>query len=487
MTQTRWPTTGEAPPPPAAGSPHDAGAPRSEGPQHAASTPARRRPDVPALVRIPTAWPLVVLLAGYPIWWALGLTTFAFVGAAAPMAVQLLRRRRLRFPPGFGLWALLLVWVLLGFLVLGETAPATMPPAGIKIAPFVLRVMQYTSITVVMLWIGTMWEREVPRRLVVSLLGVLFLSTVAGGVVGAAFPHGSFATPLSYVLPRSLLDNGFVGRLTTVNFAQVQDVLGGVGRPAAPYAYTNTWGYCYSLLLPWFVVGWLVRTSLLRKAVAVTVLLVSLYPVVYSLNRGLWIGLGLSVAYVVVRFAMQGRLAPVGWLTAGLAVAAVLFVTTPVQTMITTRVNSGHSNDTRSSLNGIAFRAAVSSPVLGYGGTRQTIGSNQSIAVGATKACPLCGNRDVGSDGQLWNLLLQNGFVGAFCYVAFFLAVAWRYRRDSTPIGIAGGLAVLLPLFYMVVYPAIGMPLALSFIGVGLLWRNDLQRRAAARAARDSR
>jgi hypothetical protein len=38
-----------------------------------------------------------------------------------------------------------------------------------------------------------------------------------------------------------------------------------------------------------------------------------------------------------------------------------------------------------------------------------------------------------------------------------------------------------------VVYPAIGMPLALSFIGVGLLWRNDLQRRAAARAARDSR
>ena len=486
MTQTRWPTTGEAAPPPAAGSPHDAGAPRSEGPQHAASAPARRRPAVPALVRIPTAWPLVVLLAGYPIWWALGLTTFAFVGAAAPMAVQLLRRRRLRFPPGFGLWALLLVWVLLGFLVLGETAPATMPPAGIKIAPFVLRVMQYTSITVVMLWIGTMWEREVPRRLVVSLLGVLFLSTVAGGVVGAAFPHGQFATPLSYLLPNSLLENGFVGRLTTVNFAQVQDVLGGVGRPAAPYAYTNTWGYCYSLLLPWFVAGWMVRTSLLRKAAAVAVIGVSLYPAVYSLNRGLWIGLGLSAVYLVVRFALRGRLAPAALFTVGLAIAGTLFVLTPLHTMVAERVSQGHSNDTRSSLNAIAFRAALSSPVLGYGGTRQTTGSNQSIAVGATKACPLCGNRDVGSDGQFWNLLLQNGFVGAFLYIAFFVVVAWRYRRDATPIGIAGGLTVLLPLFYMLVYPAIGIPLALSFIAVGLLWRNDLARRAAAAGSREA-
>jgi hypothetical protein len=439
-------------------------------------------------VRIPAAWPLVVLLAGYPVWWALGLTTFVFIGSAIPMAVQLVRRRRLRFPPGFGLWALLLVWVLLGVLVLGETAPGTMTPTGgAKVVAFALRVLQYTSITVVMLWIGTMSEREVPRRLVVSLLGVLFLLTVAGGVAGAAFPHASFATPLSYVLPRSLLDNGFVGRLTTVHLAQVQDVLGGLGRPAAPYPYTNIWGYCYGLLLPWFVAGWMVGTSPVRKAVAVAVILVSLYPVVYSLNRGLWIGLALSAVYLAGRFALRGRLAPVGLLTAGLAMGVALFAVTPLHTMVGERVRHGHSNDTRSSLNEIAFRAALSSPVLGYGGTRQTVGSNQSIAVGATPACPLCGNRDVGSDGQLWNLLLQNGFVGAFCYVAFFLAVSWRYRRDATPIGLAGGLTVLLPLFYMLVYPAIGMPLAVSFIAVGLLWRNDLARRATPAAGRDPR
>jgi hypothetical protein len=414
------------------------------------------------------------------VWWALGLTPFAFIGCAIPMAVQLVRRRRLRFPPGFGLWALLLVWVVLGALMLGETAPGTLPPAGgAKTAAFGLRVLQYVAITVVLLWIGTLWEREVPRRLVVSLLGVLFLWTVAGGLLGSLYPDGGFATPLSYLLPKSLLDNGFVGRITTVDFAQVQDVLGGLGRPAAPYVYTNTWGYCYSLLLPWFVAGWLVGTSLLRKLFAVAVIGVSLYPVVYSLNRGLWLGLGLSVAYLAVRFAARARLAVIGALTVVVVLLTAVFLLSPLRTVVVDRLHNPHSNETRSFQNGIAFRAALSSPILGYGGTRQTIGNGRSIAIGASDSCPQCGNRDVGSTGQFWNLLLQNGFVGAFCYVAFFLYVAWRYRHDFSPIGVAGGLTVLLPLFYMLVYPAIGMPLTLSFIAIGLLWRNDLARRAA--------
>jgi hypothetical protein len=442
--------------------------------------PARPAPPGHDVVRVPTAWPLVVLLAGYPVWWALGLTTFAFIGAAIPMAAQLVRRRRLRLPPGFGLWALLLLWVVLGAIVLGETAPGTMPPAGAgKIAAYALRVLQYVSITVVMLWVGTMWEREVPRRLVVSLLGVLFLWTIAGGLLGALYPHASFATPLSYVLPQSLLDNAFVGRNTTVRFAQVHEVLGGISRPAAPYLYTNTWGYCYSLLLPWFVVGWLIRTSVPRKVFAVTVIAVSLFPVVYSLNRGLWIGLGLSAAYLVVRFAMQGRTVLVAAVALAVLLLGAVLLLSPLRTVVGDRLGNPHSNETRNYQNGIAFRAALSSPVLGYGGTRQTVGNDRSIAAGATATCPQCGNRDVGSTGQLWNLLLQNGFVGAFCYIAFFAYIAWRYRWDATPIGVAGGLSVLLPLFYMLVYPAIGMPLTLSFVAIGLLWRNDLARRAA--------
>ena len=32
------------------------------------------------------AWPVVALLAGYPLWWALGVADFAWIGFAVPMA-----------------------------------------------------------------------------------------------------------------------------------------------------------------------------------------------------------------------------------------------------------------------------------------------------------------------------------------------------------------------------------------------------------------
>ena len=42
-------------------------------------------------------------------------------------------------------------------------------------------------------------------------------------------------------------------------------------------------------------------------------------PTVYSLNRGMWVGVGLSIGYVAVRLAARGRLAVLGTLCAGLA------------------------------------------------------------------------------------------------------------------------------------------------------------------------
>jgi hypothetical protein len=54
----------------------------------------------------------------------------------------------------------------------------------------------------------------------------------------------------------------------------------------------------------------------------------------------------------------------------------------------------------------------------------------------------------------------------------------WAYRRDPTPIGDAGLLALVLPLFFMFVYNALTMPLVISFLSLALLWRN--QRELAA-------
>jgi hypothetical protein len=55
-------------------------APATPGPQ-----PTRGR----WLARHP-AWPVAALLAGYPLWWALGVADFAWIGFAVPMAGRLL-------------------------------------------------------------------------------------------------------------------------------------------------------------------------------------------------------------------------------------------------------------------------------------------------------------------------------------------------------------------------------------------------------------
>ena len=79
-------------------------------------------------------------------------------------------------------------------------------------------------------------------------------------------------------------------------------------------------------------------------------------------------------------------------------------------------------------------------------------------------------------------MLLAQGFVGAALHVGFFLRTAWCYRRDRTPIGLAGILGCLLPLLYMFLYNALVVPLVLVFLSIALLWRNDTERRLAEHA-----
>ena len=147
----------------------------------------------------------------------------------------------------------------------------------------------------------------------------------------------------------------------------------------------------------------------------------------------------------------------------------------------------GKSNNVRSSLSGIAADVAASSPVIGYGDTRHELGSANSIAVGKTVNCHTCGSRDIGGNGQLWLLFICEGFVGAGLYCGFFIYGIFRYWRDPTPYGLAGVLVLILSFPFMLVYVAVGPPLAFTMLAYSLLWKNDRainQERAEAAAAR---
>ncbi|MFI9594270.1 hypothetical protein [Nonomuraea sp. NPDC052265] len=416
------------------------------------------------------AWPIAALLLGYPIWWALGFGGLSVIVLAVPMAVILWRRRPVRVPHGFGLWLLLLAGYLLSAMMLDELPPGTYGDLSSgRLIGWAMRLALYVSVLVMVLYLGNLTERELPQLRLVRWLGVLFLTTVAGGLLGMVFPHFGFTSPVELLLPGWISENSFVQNLIHPTAAQTQKVLGySSPRPEAPFEWANAWGSNASVLLIWFVVGWWTYGGRGRRVLAVLVIALAAIPVVYSLNRGLWIGLGLAVAYLIVRVAGRTRVA----LCAAVAAGLVVFALSPLASVFAQRLDKPHSNDVRAFTMTATVAAARHSPVIGYGNTRNSLGNHRSITTGKTQWCAACGHPPLGSDGQLWLLLITQGFTGAALYVAFFLGAIRRHWADRSPIGLAGVLVMGLVLLYMFVYDGLVTPLSLYLISFALLWRN---------------
>ncbi|OLE21156.1 MAG: hypothetical protein AUG44_28650 [Actinobacteria bacterium 13_1_20CM_3_71_11] len=434
-------------------------------------------PPRPRFLPLRPGWPLTAILLLYPLWWALGLGVLIFPIAAVPMVVILVRQRRsgrpIALPPGFALWALFLVVVVVSIGALGEDPPGTEPGtvAG-RLISVSFRLVEYLALTVLLLYAGNLTEAELPRRRLVRLLGWLFVVTVCGGLLGVVAGRFQFSSPIELLLPKHLRGNSFVQSLVHPTAAQVMDVLGHQGaRPAAPWGYTNTWGNNFCLLVVWFAVA-AFGSGRRYRLPAVAVLAISLVPVVYSLNRGLWIGLGVAAVAVALRLAVRGRFWAIGALAIAATGLAVALTVTPLGTVVSERLDHGKSNGVRGYLTDKALAGAFESPVVGYGSTRNTVGGRQSIAVGEKPGCPRCGNFTIGGNGQLWQLLYAHGFTGTACYLGFFGYGLWRYRRDASPIGLAGGAALLGSLVAMFWYNALVTPLAFTMLAYALLWRN---------------
>lgn len=455
------------------------------------STPVLAQPGAPAGPVAPGAsrhrgrradWPLVALIGFFPLWWALGLGSLIVPVLAVPMLLALRHRRPLRLPPGFTVWLVFLVWNVIGLVMLSKTAPHTVPgTAGGRLIGYAFRNVFFLSITVIFLFAGNLTESELPRRRLVRLLGWFFLVTVAGGLLGSFAPHIAFTSPVERLLPHHIRTNLYVSSLVHPASAQLQDVLGFVTpRPKAPFDYTNSWGNNYAILLPWFVVAfWVPRRTVARVAV-VAVLGLSLIPVVYSLDRGLWIALAVAAVVVAVRVAARGRVTSVILIATVLTAAALGAAESPLSSVVQQRLAHPHSNAIRGTLDNAAIAAAKASPVLGYGSTRNALGSPQSVAVGKSPTCLQCGNAPVGSTGEIWHDLIAVGFVGAGAYLWFFASAIWRYRKDTSAIGIAGTTALGLALLFGLFYDALPSALLCYLLTYALLWRNDMARRAAA-------
>jgi O-antigen/teichoic acid export membrane protein len=427
------------------------------------------------------AWPVTWLLAGIPLWWALGVADYMVILIAIPMAARIYSwsaqgNRRIRVPPGFALWMLFLVCTLAGAATLSLTAPGTAAsPVSNRMISYAIRTAGYLGVTVILVFAGNLTERELPRKRLGWLLGLVGLYAAFGGLCGVLFPRVRFTSPLAAIVPGRLQNGNQVLQAELhPALSQVQSILGTPhGRPDAPFVYTNNWGNCLAILLPWLLAAWWFLGTRRQRLIAATGTAVAFVPIIYSLDRGLWLGLLVAVVYLGVRLAARGRIAVLGALVAGIALAAVLIAATPLQGIISQRLAHGGSNDRRGSLAVAAIVDAAASPVIGYGDTRHQQGSVQSVAVGRRADCGRCGNGTIGGNGQLWMLLICSGFLGTALYLSFFAFGCWRYRRDTTPYGLAGVLVLVLSFVFMVAYNAVGLPLSFIMLAYAMLWKND--------------
>ncbi|QUX29992.1 ligase [Nocardiopsis akebiae] len=435
--------------------------------------------------RVGTGRPLLWLLAGYPLWWALGLGQFAYWLFAVPMAAELVRRHRatgLRVPPGFWLWALFLLWTVLGLCLVHLEMPGTVPGSG-GYGGAVLRAVNYLVLTVLLLYVGNLSERELPTRAVVCALAVLGLATVAGGYLGMLAPRFEFTAPAEYLLPAALTADPYMQALIHPASAQVMDIFGyESARPKAPWEYTNIWGYMLSLLLVWLVVGWVAQGSGWVRWGGLAAAALAVVPAVYSLNRALWAGLALSAAFAAHVALRRGRVLLVGACAVASLAVLLALAASPLADVVRARLDNPHSDDGRAATNAASVEAARLSPVTGWGTTRESLGSSESIAIGPTSECPGCGQHVIGNAGQLWMTLIAGGWVGTGLMFAFFAHVVWRYRRAASLEGQGALLTVLLLFWYMFFYVALMSPLAVTMVAVALLWRGEepvLRRRTA--------
>ena len=420
------------------------------------------------------AWMLWVLLVGFPVFWALGLAQFAVSVMAVPMGLVLMARRPLALPRGFVLWALFLTWSVVGVLLLGVNPPGYVADgAGSRLLGFGMREISYVGVTVVLLFIGNLTEAELPQTRVVRMLGWFFVTTCVGGVLGLLAPQFQFTSPFEMVLPSSISSNFFVQNLIHPRSAQVQELISDqTPRPAAPFTYTNAWGFNLTLLGVWFVASMRQLRTVRAHVAAVGVLAVGVVVLVYSLNRAAWLGVGVAVLVVAVQLARRGRLAVgaalVVLMTLGLGAVAV----TPLGTVVSQRLDAGKSDTIRGFTTEKALELSAESPVVGFGSTRATLGSAASIAVGKSPSCPQCGNANIGMNGYLFMLLVTTGYLGALLFFGFGAVVWWRSRRIHTPVVLAGTTVLAMTAYYSLFYD-VSTGMLVPAVTVALLWRES--------------
>ena len=354
-------------------------------------------------------WPIVVFGVAFPVLWVLGLG-FAFLPLSGALAAAvMIRRRHAVLPPAWYLW--------FGYLVIVMASVVQVDSAG-RLAGYILRLGMVLGASALAVYVYSASPRSVGVDVVYRSIAWLWIFVIVGGWLGLLMPEVVLQTPFSRVVPGSLMSNELVNALVRPPFAQIEYPFGEdpVVRPAAPLQAANGWGCNIALMAP-IVVRYITMLHGWRRTALVVVSLLGLVPAAATLNRGLFIGVGVALLYIALRALIAGRLRVVAAVAAVIVAAAAVASVTGVVGSVTDRLESSGTNDTRSSLYEEAVARTAESPLLGYGAPRPSL--RQEISVG--------------TQGHVWNIMVSHGFLALAFYLAYFVATAWQGRNARAP------------------------------------------------------
>ena len=405
---------------------------------------------------LPLTWPLVALFAAFPVWWALGVGSFTWIILAVPMLASLIWRRRGRVPIAFILWIAFTSWVLLSGLQL---------ESGTKILTFSYRLAIYAAAGILFVYTYNLPRSSSLDIKILRILTIFWMVVVIGGYAGILFGSHTFTPPFEKILPGSLRHQAFIKELVQPVFAEVRTFLGfPIARPAAPFPYSNYWGGNIAVLTPVAIAGAITAGRGFRRKLIIGMLVASLVPMVFSLNRGMFLSLGFGITYVAVRLALRGRVAAFSWLLGIILLLVVILVATPLGHLIAVSFSSthGHSDSTRISASQLALSGTAQSPIFGHGEPTPVLGQIQQPPIG--------------TQGQIWMVLYSNGVPAGIFFVGFFAAAWWQTRRARGMAGLWLHTIPLIALPQIVVYGWLPVELQVvmvtSALAYRMCWRN---------------
>ena len=386
-----------------------------------------------------------------PIFWLMGLGYFTFVIAAAPMGIALLTMKPIRFPKGFGIWFLYVLWML--------ASAVTLQPIFTRYASFGLRIGPTIAATIIFLYIYNLPQKYLPTGRVLGVIAFLFLFTaILGGYLGLLLGETTFPTLLSQVLPRSILTNEFVGVVIQPPFAQTQDFLGfPINRPSFPYSFSNDWA---ATLAPatFAAIAAAGRARRLRRWLPFFALLATV-PMIVSANRGLWIALIGAVLYVAARNASTGKFLQAGVILVSLVVAGMLILVSPLGEIAFERSTTDHSTQSRGDIYTQVIDAVPDSPVLGFGAPIKN---------------PIPFRPAIGTHGNFWTALFSQGIPGATFYTSFWVLMSVKTgRRIRNQEQLLLHLAVLTSLPTMFYYDHLPAALPIMMMCLAVFFRDQ--------------